>query len=259
MAGELLQERRDHVAYLTLNRPEQRNALNAPLRSQLIEALVDANEDADVFAIVITGAGDRAFCAGGDIKEFNEIAKRGGRFPTPMSGAYRNVHEVILETYKPTIAALNGPAVAGGCEVALACDLRIAADHAVIGLPEAKVGMGANAGSVLLPRMLPRAVAYQMLYTGEPLSPLEALQWGLVNQVVPRDELMSATEALVRKIVANAPVTIRRFKEMAAKSWGVPVATALRLNVGPSPYLSEDREEGIRARLERRKPEWKNR
>lgn len=259
MAGELLHERRDHVVYLTLNRPESRNALNAALRSQFIEALDDANHDPDVFAIVITGAGDKAFCAGGDLKEFNDIAKRGTRFPTPMSGIYRNVHEVVLEVYKPTIAALNGPTVAGGCEIALACDLRIAADHIHIGLPEAKVGMGANAGAVLLPRLLPRAIAYQMLYTGEPISAAEALRWGLVNEVVPKAELMDATERLVRKIVANAPVTIRRFKEMAAKSWGMPMASALRLNVGPSPYASEDREEGVRARLERRNPKWKNR
>lgn len=259
MADELLQERRDHVAYLTLNRPENRNAFNRALRTQFIDALTDASEDPDVFAIVVTGSGDKAFSAGGDIKEFNEIAKAGSRFPTPMSGAYRNLHEVILETYKPTIAALNGPAVAGGCEVALACDLRVMADHAVIGLPEAKVGMGANAGSVLLPRMLPRAIAFQMLYTGEPLSAADALRWGLVNQVVPKEELMAATETLVRSIVANAPVTLRRFKEMAAKTWGMPISTALRMNVGPNPYLSEDREEGIRARLERRKPQWKNR
>ncbi len=149
--------------------------------------------------------------------------------------------------------------MAGGCEVALACDLRIAADHAVIGMPEAKRGMGANFATVVLPRLLPRAIALQMLYTGEPLSAEEALRWGLYNAVVPAAELPDAGEALVRAIVANAPLSLRRYKEMATKGWELSVHGALRLNAGPNPYLSEDREEGVRAFLERRAPQWRGR
>jgi enoyl-CoA hydratase len=107
--------------------------------------------------------------------------------------------------------------------------------------------------------MVPRAIALQMLYTGDPISAEEALRWGLVNKVVPRDRLAEESEQLVRSIVANAPLTLRRYKEMVTKGWELPVQAALRLNVGPNPYLTEDREEGIRAYLEKRAPQWRGR
>lgn len=249
----------DRVAVVTLNRPDKRNALNGPLRCSLLGELDAAARDTAIRAIVLTGAGDKAFCAGGDLKEFDEMARAGRQIPVPMTGPQRNVYETVLETYKPTIAVLNGPAVAGGCELALACDLRIAADHAVLGMPEAKRGMGANFATVLLPRLVPRPIALQMLYTGDPISTEEALHWGLINKVVPRDQLAEESEKLVRSIVANAPLTLRRYKEMVTKGWEMPVQAALRLNVGPNPYLTEDREEGIRAYLEKRAPQWKGR
>ncbi|MCL2585809.1 MAG: enoyl-CoA hydratase-related protein, partial [Streptosporangiales bacterium] len=212
--------------------------------------------DPGVWAVVLTGTGDRAFCAGADLKELNEVARQGKQIRVPMSGPERNFHEALLELYKPTIAVLNGPALAGGFELALAADLRIAADHATLGLPEAKRGMGANFGSVMLPRLLPRPLALEMLYTGEPISARRALELGLVNQVVPYAELEKTAETFVRSIVANAPLTLRRYKEMSTKGWDLPVPTALRLNVGPNPYLSEDREEGVRAFVEKRAPRW---
>jgi enoyl-CoA hydratase len=258
-ADEVLVEVREHVAYVTINRPERRNALSQSVTSALVTAFSDAEQDPEVWAVVLTGAGDRAFCAGGDLKEFDEMARAGRQIPVPMTGAQRNLYETVLETYKPTIAVLNGPAVAGGCELALACDLRIAADHAVLGMPEAKRGMGANFATVLLPRLVPRPIAFQMLYTGDPISAEEALRWGLVNKVVPREDLAKESEELVRSIVANAPLTLRRYKEMLTKGWELPVQAALRLNVGPNPYLTEDREEGIRAYLEKRAPQWKGR
>lgn len=257
MNSELLRDQRDHVAYLTLNRPERRNAIGRNLRELLISTLTELGEDPDVRAIVITGTGDLAFSAGADLKELNETAQAKTRFPTPMTGLQRNHCEVILETYKPTIAVLNGPALAGGCEIALACDIRIAAEHASLGLPEAKVGMGANFGSVLLPRLVPRAIALEMLYTGLPISAQEALKWGLVNRVAPKERLMEVAEDFVRSIVVNAPLTVQRYKHMAIKAWELPIHSALRLNAGPDPYNSADREEGVRARLERRPPVWK--
>ena len=253
---EVLFEIRDRVAYITLNRPESRNALSQAVVARLAEVFTVAAEDNDVWAIVLTGSGDRAFCAGGDLKELNQIAQEGRRFPVPMTGTERNLYELVLEVGKPTIAALNGPAVAGGFELALACDIRIAAEHATIGMPEAKRGMGANFATVLLPRLVPRSVALFMLYTGELMAPEEALHWGLVNAVHPADQLAKETEELVRSIVANAPLALRRYKEMTTKGWELSVQAALRLNVGPNPYLSADREEGVRAFIEKRAPRW---
>jgi enoyl-CoA hydratase len=256
---EVLYEVTDHVAYVTINRPERRNALNVSATTELVRRFCEAGEDPDVWAILLTGAGDKAFCAGGDLKEFDELAKAGARFPVPMTGPERNLFEVVLETYKPVIAAINGPVLAGGCELALACDLRIAAEHAVLGMPEAKRGMGANYATVLLPRLIPRPIALEMLYTGEPLSSAEALRWGLFNRVVPSADLRDEAEKYVRSIVANAPLTLRRYKEMTTKGWELSVHQALRLSVGPNPYLSEDREEGIRAFVEKRSPRWAGR
>lgn len=253
---QVLFDVRDRVAYITLNRPESRNALSQAVVARLNDVFTAAAENDEVWAIVVTGAGDRAFCAGGDLKELNRIAQEGGRFPVPMTGTERNLFELVLEIGKPVIASLNGPAVAGGFELALACDIRLAAEHASIGMPEAKRGMGANFATVLLPRLVPRSVALTMLYVGDLMSPDEALRWGLVNAVYPSERLAEETEVFVRRLVANAPLALRRYKEMATKGWELSVPAALRLNVGPNPYLSADREEGVRAFLEKRPPRW---
>jgi enoyl-CoA hydratase len=258
-ADELLVRDDGHIRTLTLNRPERSNALSESLSRRLVVELFRAAEDRQVRVIVLTGAGERTFCGGADLKEIAEGDRAGESYRPPMQRPERNVFEVVTETYKPTIAALNGHAVAGGFELALACDIRIASEHAMLGLPEAKRGMGANFGSVLLPKLIPMGIALEILFTGEYISAAEAARWGLVNRVVPQAEVAAATAALAEKIAANAPVSIRRMKEMALKGHALPLAAALRLDVGPNPYLSEDRQEGIRAYLERRPPQWQGR
>ncbi len=174
-----------------------------------------------------------------------------------MSQVNRFVFEVILETYKPTIAALNGPAVAGGFEISIACDMRIAAEHVTMGLPEAKRGRGAHFSTIMLPRIIPRAVALELLFRGDYISAAEAHRWGLVNRVVPKGKTREAALELAQAIAKNAPVTVRRMKETAVKSSGMPFAAAMRLDEGINPYLAEDRMEGTRAYLEKRDPVWK--
>jgi enoyl-CoA hydratase len=256
MIDGLRVERRDHVAYLTLDRPARLNALSQALMGDLVDVFAELDADEEIWAVAITGAGQRAFCAGVDLKELRE---NNAGPPQPMKGSKRNVFEVLLELDKPTIAVLNGLALGAGCELALACDLRIAADHASLALPEAKRGLGANFGSVMLPRLVPRAIALEMLYTGEPISAADALACGLVSRVVAGSELPEVAEQLVRSIVANAPLTLQRFKQMSTKGWELPVQAALRLNVGPNPYVSADLEEGVRAFAEKRPARWQGR
>lgn len=250
---------RDHAAWVTICRPERRNALALATMTQLMEAFIDASANPDVRAIVLTGAGDKAFCAGADLKELDERERLGLSPTLPMTGVQRNIFELILETGKPTIAALNGAALGAGCELMLACDVRIAARHASIALPEAKRGLGANFGSVILPRMIPRALAFELLYTGNSISAERALAIGLLNRVSDSSTFKTDVEAFVAEITANAPLSLQRFKAMNVKGWEMSVHSALRLDVGPNPYLSEDRAEGVRAFLEKRLPRWTGR
>ncbi len=273
--GGLLVEVRDRVAYVRLDRPERLNALSSGLTSDLVDCFDAFSADRGIWAVLLSASGERAFCAGADLKEMGDrdaassatagssagagSSGRPRRPVVPMTGSKRNFFEVVLECSKPTVAALFGWAMGGGCELALACDVRIAADDLRIGMPEAKRGLGANFGSVVLPRVVPVGLAYHMLYTGEPIDAERALQFGLVQQVVPRAELDAAAERLIRQIVANAPLTTQRYKAMITKGRDLPVAAALRLDAGPNPYLSEDRKEGVAAFLERRAPNWQAR
>jgi enoyl-CoA hydratase len=254
----LVVENRGHVRVLTLDRPERRNALSSELQADLVDQLLDAGEGGEVRAIVLTGNGP-AFCAGFDLKEIREKDERGERFRPPMNRPGRSLFEVVTETPVPIVAALRGAAVAGGFELALACDLRVAAPGIRLGLPEAAIGMGANFASVVLPKRIPMGIALEMLLTAEYVTSEDAERWGLVNRLVPADDVLPTALALAERIAANAPISVRRMKETAVKGLELPLWQALRLDVGPNPYLSEDRKEGIAAYLEKRPPRWTGR
>src|SRR5215213_8706655 len=211
----LIVEDRGHLRLLTLDRPERRNALSTALQGDLVEQFLTCVADG-VRAVVLTGNGP-AFCAGFDLKEIRAADERGETFRPPMNRPGRNLFEVVTETPVPIVAALNGAAVAGGFELALACDLRVAAPGIPMGLPEATIGMGANFGSVVLPKRIPMGIALEMLLTGEYVTSEDAERWGLVNRIVEPDDVLPTAMALAERIAANAPISVRRMKETAVK------------------------------------------
>ena len=249
----------DRIAVATLDRPHRLNALSGALSEEIVREFDRFHRDPDIWAVVLTGTGDRAFCAGGDLKEMHANDQAGGLPDEPMRGAFRNVYEAVYDCGVPTIAALNGLAMGAGCEMALACDLRVMADHAAIGMPEARVGTGGNFGAQILMRTLPSAIAYEMLYLATPLDAPAAERWGLSNRTVAPAELLPTSMELARRIVSHAPLTQQRYKRATQRGRDLPLAAAVRLDVHPNPYTSEDRREGVAAFVEKRDPVWRGR
>ncbi len=248
----------DHVALVTINRPEARNAVNGAVARGL-EAAIDATDaDDDVWVVVLTGAGADAFSAGADLKAVS--GGQGHELRTGRGGFAGFVHAT---KNKPWIAAVNGPALAGGCEIALACDLIVAAPAARFGLPEVKRGLIASAGGLYrLPRALPPAIAREMILTGEPISAERAQQLGMVN-VLTSDAagLLPAAQALAARITVNAPVAVRESLGVARRALDASDAELRQASeVGQARNMqSEDYQEGPRAFIEKRAPRWTGR
>lgn len=255
----VLTETRDQIAWITLNRPEAMNALSVQLRAELATALRAAEADPEVRVVVLRGAGDRAFCAGADIKEFVEV-------PSPPAYRQARVPESWITpfdlTRKPIIASIHGYCLGGGLEVALACDIRIAAEDAQFGLPETGLGiMTGVGGSQRLPRMVGLAQALDMILTGDRIDGRRAREIGLVTRVVPRAELAAETEALALRLAARPPMAMAFAKEAVRAAQDLPLRDGMRLEIDLITHLlnTEDRLEAARAFREKRKPHFTGR
>jgi enoyl-CoA hydratase len=249
-------EKRGRVAILTLDRPEARNAINGAV-AQRMEALIDAYEtDDEVWVAILTGAGG-TFCAGADLKEIaagraNELSTRRGGFAGMVS----------RERNKPLIAAVAGHAVAGGTEIALACDMIVCADDAVFGLPEVKRSLIAATGGLFrLPRFVGMAAAMEIILTGDPFTAQRAYELGMVNAVVPADEVAAHAWALAERVAANAPLAVAASRRVAAQAFGADDTFLFAESMREFGAIArtEDFAEGPRAFIEKRAPDWKGR
>ncbi|GFG84116.1 crotonase/enoyl-CoA hydratase family protein [Mycolicibacter algericus] len=257
----VLVERRGNVLLITINRPEARNAVNGAVSNGIGDALAQAQTDDEVRAVVITGAGDKSFCAGADLKA---IANRENIYhPDRPEWGFAGYVQHFID--KPTIAAVNGTALGGGTELALASDLVVAEQRAQFGLPEVKRGLIAGAGGVFrIVDQLPRKVALELLYTGEPISAGDAARWGLVNRVVDDGGALDAALELAAQITGNAPLSVRASKRIAygVEDGAIPGEAAGWARTGrefSALLKSEDAKEGPRAFAEKRAPVWKAR
>lgn len=251
----LLYEKRERIAYITLNRPEVHNALSFELIQQLKEAWRDFREDPEVWVAIVTGAGDRAFTAGLDLREYREK-----NLPEVFLSFWRETAQGALETdlraWKPLIAAVNGYCIAGGVTLAMLCDIRLASEKARFGYPEVAQGIPPAIGGIQLPRLVPLGIAMEMLLVGELIEAYEAYRIGLVNKVVKPEELMPTAEGMARRICANGPLAVRATKQMVIRGLSMSVEDGLRWSrsLGHIVHESADAEEGRRAFLEKRRP-----
>ncbi|MCL4313389.1 MAG: crotonase/enoyl-CoA hydratase family protein [Actinobacteria bacterium] len=250
-------ERHGRTELLIINRPEARNAIDGATSESLSKAFDELEEDEEVWAVIITGAGDKAFSAGMDLKAF--AAGEGGA----IAGAKGGFAGIAKRQFpKPLIAAVNGYALGGGCEIALSCDVIVAAEHAMFGLPEVTRGLIAGAGGLIrLPRRLPLSVALELGMSGQPIDAKKALSLGLVNRVVPSNEVVGEALRIAEAICANAPLAVRATKRVMRKAYEMTEEEAWTLSdsaVGEV-FSSADAMEGAVAFAEKREPRWQGR
>ena len=250
---------RDSIAYVTLNRPTVLNALNKKLIAELHTAFENCRTDPAVRGVILTGAGSKAFAAGADVSEFvNETAIEA----RVKSRNGQGVTNLIENLGKPVIAAVNGYALGGGCELAMACTLRLAADTAKFGQPEVKIGlMPGYGGSQRLPRLVGKGRALQIILSGEIIDAQEAYRIGLVNEIAPNTSLIARAEAILRQILSNAPIALKYSIEAVNKGLEMTLAESLLLEASlfASCASTEDKKEGISAFLEKRAPHFHGR
>ena len=257
--NNVLYEKRSGIVYVTLNRPKVLNALNTATWKDLRTAFEDARGDAAVRGVILTGAGDRAFIAGADISELAHAsaidAERSSRFG-------QDVLSLIENLGKPVIAAINGFALGGGCETAMACTIRIAVEHAKFGQPEVKLGLlPGGGGTQRLPRLVGKGHALQLILSGAMITAQEAFHIGLVNEVVPAADLISRAEAILKEIGANAPIAVRYALEAVNKGMDTSQAEGFDLEASYFGLCAgtEDKKEGTSAFLEKRAPQFQGR
>ncbi len=249
-------EKRDGIAFVTIHRPEKLNALNQQVMSELRACFEHLRDDAETRAVILTGSGDKSFVAGADINELAVQTPVGGK---EMSLSGQRTLDLIENLGKPVIAAVNGFALGGGCELAMACTLRIASENARFGQPEVKLGIiPGYAGTQRLPRLVGKGRALEMLLAGEPISAQEAYRIGLINQIVPLKDLLATAESLARKIMASGPLAVRF--AMEAVNHGMEMTEAegqfLEATLFGLCCTTEDKNEGTRAFLEKRPPKF---
>jgi enoyl-CoA hydratase len=255
----VLVERDGAVAVITINRPKVLNALNSQTLDELRGVILDVTHDAAVRVVILTGAGEKSFVAGADINELSVLTPDGGR-DHAIRG--QRVFDLIEQMGKPVIAAINGYALGGGCELAMACTIRIAADTARLGQPEINLGLiPGYAGTQRLSRCVGRGRALELLLTGDQISAGEALRIGLINRVVPAAELMSEAKRLAATLASKAPIAVRYILEAVHDGLEIPLSQAqvFEATLFGLAASTEDMREGTKAFLEKRRPDFKGR
>jgi len=256
---DIIVEVRDKIAFITINRPNVLNALRMKTKEELEHAIDTIAADDNIFGVIITGSG-RAFIAGSDINEISVDKK--GEETVNMSKKAHQLFNKFEEMGKPVIAAVNGHAMGGGTELALACDIRIASTRAIFGLPEVDLGVApCYGGTQRLPRLVGTGIAKELLFTGRKVKADEAFRIGLVNKVVEHAELMNEAEAMMKSILKNAPIAVKYCKFMVNKGMQMCLADGLNYEAEVAGILveTEDAKEGVRAFFEKRDPVFKNR